>query len=349
MLTFLEFYQTFLKFVHFKLYADQGLKYPPVLDPRLDEAASGVEALMHDIARRAAAKRIEQGATGEGPAGTDGAEDAGAGEGAMEERRRRMRELKRGGAAVVARGDGEGSDSGESEGGEGGEGGEEGEESDGVAAGSSDEEEGDAGDGATSDGEGEGDSAEDEDEDGSVEIDSGDEEDDSSDDEDGEGESGGDKGGADADAGALDPANRGAEAGSREAEDGDETAGKELAVARVGGGAAVGEDDAAVCSSLFRGLVFWISREVSRDVVAFVVRSFGGVACWDGEGSPHGRNDECITHEVRRKDTGDVVTWGSTADDSWIRTFTLCVDDCAWLPRRPSALVRKAWVATHPA
>lgn len=38
MLTFLEFYEVFLKFVLFKLYAIQNLQYPPKVDGRLDEA-----------------------------------------------------------------------------------------------------------------------------------------------------------------------------------------------------------------------------------------------------------------------------------------------------------------------
>ena len=38
MLTFLEFYEVFLKFVLFKLYVSQGMLYPPLVDSRLDEA-----------------------------------------------------------------------------------------------------------------------------------------------------------------------------------------------------------------------------------------------------------------------------------------------------------------------
>ena len=44
MLTFLEFYQTLLGFVFFKLYTDCGLSYPPPLDEDKDAAGAGVGA-----------------------------------------------------------------------------------------------------------------------------------------------------------------------------------------------------------------------------------------------------------------------------------------------------------------
>ncbi|KAF4623895.1 hypothetical protein D9613_001946 [Agrocybe pediades] len=44
MLTFLELYQTLLSFVHFKLYTDSGLVYPPPLDTKKDEDGAGVDA-----------------------------------------------------------------------------------------------------------------------------------------------------------------------------------------------------------------------------------------------------------------------------------------------------------------
>lgn len=46
MLTFLEFYQTLLQFVNFKLYNMLGVRYPPVVDSRLDEAAAGLASIM---------------------------------------------------------------------------------------------------------------------------------------------------------------------------------------------------------------------------------------------------------------------------------------------------------------
>ncbi|CAB4391214.1 hypothetical protein RhiirA5_359277 [Rhizophagus irregularis] len=46
MLTFLEFYQTHLGFVNFKLYTDVNLVYPPKVDSSKDEGAAGLGALI---------------------------------------------------------------------------------------------------------------------------------------------------------------------------------------------------------------------------------------------------------------------------------------------------------------
>ena len=51
MLTFLEFYQTLLQFVNFKLYHSLAVAYPPVLDSKLEEAAAGLASIMQDIAQ----------------------------------------------------------------------------------------------------------------------------------------------------------------------------------------------------------------------------------------------------------------------------------------------------------
>ena len=45
MLTFLQFYQELLRFVNLKLYHDQGLNYPPVLNQGLYEKRSGLRSL----------------------------------------------------------------------------------------------------------------------------------------------------------------------------------------------------------------------------------------------------------------------------------------------------------------
>jgi pescadillo protein len=57
-------------------------------------------------------------------------------------------------------------------------------------------------------------------------------------------------------------------------------------------------DEAAVCGSLFRGRIFFLGREVPREPLMLVIRAFGGVAAWDGEGSPYAETDEAVTHQV---------------------------------------------------
>lgn len=46
-------------------------------------------------------------------------------------------------------------------------------------------------------------------------------------------------------------------------------------------------------------------REVPREHLLLVIRSFGGVAAWDGEGSPYSENHESITHQVSRHSDQD--------------------------------------------
>ena len=60
------------------------------------------------------------------------------------------------------------------------------------------------------------------------------------------------------------------------------------------------DDEAGICERLFKGLVFFLGREVPREQLLFVIRAFGGVVAWQGEGSPLEESDERITHQVSR-------------------------------------------------
>lgn len=266
MLTFLEFYQSLLQFVNFKLYHAQGLRYPPVLDGKLEAAAAGLEALMHDLAQSGsggggAAKALPAAAA---PAEAGSGEERGVNPvaeqriGSLADKVKELEEEIRGerpraNATPAA-----------------------------APAAAEEEEEGDE----------------------AFEIDSGDEGDEgqeeqagSSDDEEEEEEEEAAADGAPADPTDAELAGAGAGAASSD----DEEMQQEEDGERLAGGAADvdADDDAAVCAALFKGLVFFLGREVPREHLLLVVRAFGGEAGWDGEGSPLQEGDERITHQVR--------------------------------------------------
>lgn len=68
-------------------------------------------------------------------------------------------------------------------------------------------------------------------------------------------------------------------------------------VALVGGAVDVADED-GICSTLFKGLKFFLGREVPREQLSLVIQSFGGVVGWDGEGSPYDEMDQRITHHI---------------------------------------------------
>ncbi|CAI5512699.1 unnamed protein product [Closterium sp. Naga37s-1] len=60
------------------------------------------------------------------------------------------------------------------------------------------------------------------------------------------------------------------------------------------------DEETRACRRLFKGLVFFLGREVPREPLLFVIRAFGGKASWEGEGAPAPETDEAITHQVGR-------------------------------------------------
>eukprot|EP00096_Caligus_rogercresseyi_P009997 TRINITY_DN3510_c0_g1_i1.p1 TRINITY_DN3510_c0_g1~~TRINITY_DN3510_c0_g1_i1.p1 ORF type:complete len:567 (-),score=197.15 TRINITY_DN3510_c0_g1_i1:88-1788(-) len=59
-------------------------------------------------------------------------------------------------------------------------------------------------------------------------------------------------------------------------------------------------DDLKALSSLFKGLKFFINREVPREALVFMIRCFGGEVSWDLliPGSSFGVEDPSITHQI---------------------------------------------------
>lgn len=275
MLTFLELHQTTLQFVLYKLYHAEGLRYPPVVDSKLEEAAAGLQALMADLA-----------------AGPDTLVTLQGGEGGKKKRRRGGKKAKGGvNPEAVARLGTLSTKVAELEEeikamGKQAEARKKAVEAEKKAAVAEEES---------------GDDDEDEDEDDSdadLEIDSGDEqesdeeEEEVESDEEGEGEVESDD---DDDDSAEDPDDEDIPVPDAVSALPAVTDPAQL----VGGATDIDSDDsAAVCAALFRGLVFFLGREVPREQLLLVVRSFGGQAGWAGEGSPISEDDERITHQI---------------------------------------------------
>jgi len=263
MLTFLEFYLSMVGFVNYKLYYDRGMRYPPVLDARLEDAAGGIVAVVHDIADRIAGEKagslgVAGGAKGRSKqaeatkarAATLGdalkrLEDVDVDEEAQAEEERRR-----------AKKDKDGSDD------------EEGEE----------EHEVDARGAPPRDDDGYG-----SDSDERRQLD------------------------AIAESAGVDPATR---------------------------------EDAKLRASLFRGLVFFIQRECPRDMMVFLVRSFGGEVCWGGEGSPYDERDGGVTHHVcdRPMDEASLDPRREYVQPQWVvdcANWRVLIPPAAYFPGKP--------------
>ncbi|KAH0888229.1 hypothetical protein HID58_050658, partial [Brassica napus] len=58
------------------------------------------------------------------------------------------------------------------------------------------------------------------------------------------------------------------------------------------------DEETRACKSLFKDLKFFLSREVPRESLLFVLPAFGGTVSWEGEGAPFKEDDESITHHI---------------------------------------------------
>jgi len=272
LLTFQEFYATLVQFVLFRLYRGLGLQYPPVLDARLEQAAAGLAALMRDIADAqdtARAQRAAAAAAGGGGERAATAADAAAAAaaeapdvvqriGTLAARIKQLEAEAEGGDDDDQKSDDVDDD--------------EEEEEDAIDSGAGDKEQ--------------------EDSDGSDDGDDGD--DDEAEESSGDGDGAAGEGGAGKAAAAAATAADAKAAGAGADADADADAS-----AAAGGALAVDpDDDGAVCASLLRGCVVFLSREAPREPLLLVIKAFGGVPCWDGPGSPHGPLDAAVTHAV---------------------------------------------------
>ncbi|KAL9231215.1 hypothetical protein vseg_006470 [Gypsophila vaccaria] len=58
------------------------------------------------------------------------------------------------------------------------------------------------------------------------------------------------------------------------------------------------DEETRECRSLFKNMSFFLSREVPREPLLFVITSFGGMVSWEGDGSPLDESDQSITHQI---------------------------------------------------
>jgi hypothetical protein len=65
-----------------------------------------------------------------------------------------------------------------------------------------------------------------------------------------------------------------------------------------GGSGATEDEEEGECRGLFRGLRFFLGREVPREQLLLVLRAFGAEVGWEGAASPFSEQDDSITHQV---------------------------------------------------
>ncbi|KAL9273408.1 Pescadillo-like protein, partial [Drosera capensis] len=65
------------------------------------------------------------------------------------------------------------------------------------------------------------------------------------------------------------------------------------------------DEDTKECKALFKNMKFFLSREVPRESLLFIIPAFGGSVSWEGEASPFNELDESITHQIVDRPTVD--------------------------------------------
>ncbi|GMI68383.1 PESCADILLO [Hibiscus trionum] len=96
----------------------------------------------------------------------------------------------------------------------------------------------------------------------------------------------------------------------------------------------VEEDEATRdCKNLFRNKKFFLSREVPRESLLFVIPSFGGIVSWEGDGAPFSEADDSITHQIVDRPTqGHVYLSREYVQPQWVYD---CVNARIILPTEP--------------
>ncbi|KAJ4834192.1 hypothetical protein Tsubulata_018884 [Turnera subulata] len=58
------------------------------------------------------------------------------------------------------------------------------------------------------------------------------------------------------------------------------------------------DQDTKECKKLFKNMKFFLSREVPRESLLFVIPAFGGAVSWEGDGAPFNEAEQSITHQI---------------------------------------------------
>ncbi|KAJ6844701.1 pescadillo-like protein [Iris pallida] len=79
------------------------------------------------------------------------------------------------------------------------------------------------------------------------------------------------------------------------------------------------DEETKSCKKLFKDMKFFLSREVPRESLLFIIPAFGGAVSWEGDGSPFQESDEGITHQIVDRPTqGHIFLSREYVQPQWI-------------------------------
>ncbi|MBA0675543.1 hypothetical protein Goari_017082 [Gossypium aridum] len=87
------------------------------------------------------------------------------------------------------------------------------------------------------------------------------------------------------------------------------------------------------CKNLFQNKKIFLSREVPRESLLFVIPAFGGIVSWEGDGAPFAESDDSITHQIVDRPTqGHVYLSREYVQPQWVYD---CINARIILPTEP--------------
>ncbi|CBI34871.3 hypothetical protein VitviT2T_022402 [Vitis vinifera] len=79
------------------------------------------------------------------------------------------------------------------------------------------------------------------------------------------------------------------------------------------------DEETRECKTLFKNKKFFLSREVPRESLLFVIPAFGGVVSWEGEGAPFKEADQSITYQIVDRPTqGHIFLSREYVQPQWV-------------------------------